>query len=287
MEGMKAFLQEMPVWVGPVVVVVFCGLGWAAKALLHVFADENLAKGLGGAGPVLGYAAAAVTFLAWVWAEISKLQRRRLLDQQSGVTSIRDLSWQELEHLVAEAYRRQGYGVEETGSPSGDGGVDVRLSRPGELVLVQCKQWRTRRVGVRPARELYGVMASEGATRGVLVTCGSFTPEAQRFAEGKPIELVGGRDLWELVRAVQAPGSVGERRTEPIARSAASPGQERVAAAPESTTATTATATTPACPKCGSDMVLRKARKGEHAGTTFWGCSQYPACRGIRQRPTD
>lgn len=36
------------------------------------------------------------------------------------------------------------------------------------------------------------------------------------------------------------------------------------------------------CPKCGSEMVLRQARKGENAGKRFWGCSQYPSCKGMR-----
>lgn len=38
----------------------------------------------------------------------------------------------------------------------------------------------------------------------------------------------------------------------------------------------------PTCPRCGSDMVLRQARKGEHAGDEFWGCSRFPRCRGKR-----
>ena len=38
----------------------------------------------------------------------------------------------------------------------------------------------------------------------------------------------------------------------------------------------------PGCPKCGSAMVKRKARQGASAGQQFWGCSQYPACRGTR-----
>lgn len=33
------------------------------------------------------------------------------------------------------------------------------------------------------------------------------------------------------------------------------------------------------CPKCGSTMVLRTAKKGVHAGETFWGCSDFPHCR--------
>ena len=35
------------------------------------------------------------------------------------------------------------------------------------------------------------------------------------------------------------------------------------------------------CPECGSPMVLRIARNGRRAGSRFWGCSQFPRCRGI------
>ena len=35
------------------------------------------------------------------------------------------------------------------------------------------------------------------------------------------------------------------------------------------------------CPKCGSVMVKRKATKGPNAGKEFYGCSNYPKCRGI------
>lgn len=35
------------------------------------------------------------------------------------------------------------------------------------------------------------------------------------------------------------------------------------------------------CPKCGAAMVKRRATKGPNAGNKFYGCSNYPACRGI------
>lgn len=37
----------------------------------------------------------------------------------------------------------------------------------------------------------------------------------------------------------------------------------------------------PTCPKCGSPTQLRTARQGRNAGQQFYGCSQYPTCRGI------
>lgn len=38
---------------------------------------------------------------------------------------------------------------------------------------------------------------------------------------------------------------------------------------------------TPFCPKCGNSMILREAKKGQNAGTKFWGCSNFPKCKGI------
>jgi len=50
-----------------------------------------------------------------------------------------------------------------------------------------------------------------------------------------------------------------------------------------STERTVAETGIPACPKCGSPMVLRTAKRGSHPGTQFWGCPNYPRCRGVRQ----
>ena len=42
-----------------------------------------------------------------------------------------------------------------------------------------------------------------------------------------------------------------------------------------------------ACPLCGKLMVLRTARKGDRAGSQFWGCSGYPECKGTRELGSD
>lgn len=33
------------------------------------------------------------------------------------------------------------------------------------------------------------------------------------------------------------------------------------------------------CARCGAELVLRIAKKGEHAGEQFYGCSRFPKCR--------
>lgn len=37
----------------------------------------------------------------------------------------------------------------------------------------------------------------------------------------------------------------------------------------------------PLCPKCGAKMVLRTATRGQNMGNKFYGCPNFPSCRGI------
>ena len=42
--------------------------------------------------------------------------------------------------------------------------------------------------------------------------------------------------------------------------------------------------TPPACPKCGQPMVLRVVKKESlQKGKRFWGCQNFPRCRGLRE----
>ncbi len=259
-----------PSWVGPVLAaVVFATLRYVLPAFL-ISATIDVKTMAGNTCFGIAPIGAGIVVFLWILAEIHKFRNRFLLDKQSGLDSIRNLSWQEFEHLVGEAFRRQGYIVQETGSASGDGGIDLSMSKGKERVLVQCKQWRSRRVGVKPVRELFGVMISESADHAILVTCGGFTREARDFAERKPLHLVGGLELWELVKSVKKGNAVSES-PEPRSTVLAIP-------APPTHQAEDASE----CPVCSSPMVLRTARKGSNAGSQFWGCSQYPKCRGTR-----
>lgn len=108
--------------------------------------------------------------------------------------AIRQLTWQDFERMTGEALRRLGYVVSET-TKGPDGGIDLVLRKHGEMHLVQCKQWKAQRVGVQVVRELYGIMAAQGAAGGFVVTSGAFTKEAVKFAAGTSIELVDGAKL--------------------------------------------------------------------------------------------
>lgn len=207
--------------------------------------------------PLLCIVAAGMAF----WKVRDRQQIASTITHSQSASALGDLSWQDFEKLVGEAFRQRGFAVTETGGGGADGGVDLVLSKDGERSLVQCKQWRAYKVGVDVVRELYGVMAAKGAARGYVVTSGTFTDEAKRFAAGRNIHLVDGPELYAMIQQARRPSSHDPSQT-PQARSAV----------PAS----------PPCPVCGSAMLKRTAKKGAMAGNQFWGCSNYPSCKGIR-----
>ena len=89
--------------------------------------------------------------------------------KQPVKSALNEITWREFEMLVGEWFRKQGYTVTETGGVA-DGGVDIILTKDGETYLVQCKQWKAYKVGVNIVRELLGVMVTQGAAGGYLVT---------------------------------------------------------------------------------------------------------------------
>jgi restriction system protein len=190
------------------------------------------------------------------------MQRRRgknlLAQTRSQSNGLSTLSWQQFEQLVAAIFREQGFQVEERGGHGPDGGVDLVLKKGTEKYLVQCKHWRSIKVGVPVVRELYGAMAAEGAVGGFVATTGQFTADAKRFVEGRNIRLIDGRQLSKQMNKK----GIGNDRIQPKM--------------------TPLLPAIPDCPLCTKPMVSRVAKKGAHSGKQFWGCTNFPACRGTR-----
>jgi restriction system protein len=240
---------------------------------------------------ILGGVSAAAPFVAFFLlipapvAALRQWRERRLLDSQEGLTTIRALSWQRFETLVAEAYRRQGHTVSRSVGDGGpDGGTDLVLRKDGSTVLVQCKQWKAWKVGVPVVREMFGVMTARKAHRAIIVTSGVFTQDARTFAAGKLIDLVEGRQLADLIQVVQrppAPPSSAAQASPPGTPKPAAPRLSEPAASPKAASppASSKPGSNKTCPKCGAAMVLRTAKHGPSVGQQFWGCAYFPRCR--------
>ncbi|MFC9293611.1 restriction endonuclease [Streptomyces sp. NPDC057011] len=127
------------------------------------------------------------------------------------------------ENLVAELFRAMGMEAVTT-QRSGDGGVDIEALDPspitGGRIVVQVKRYRNT-VSPTAVRDLYGTVQDKGANKGVLVTTASFGPGSYAFVNGKPLELVPGDQLVELLHQYGLRGRLGggpARRTpEPAA----------------------------------------------------------------------
>lgn len=170
------------------------------------------------------------------------------------------IEWRRFEAVVEALFGQAGF--ETRSQPCGaDGGVDIWLhsqsQRGAAVSLVQCKQWTSWKVGVKPVRELRGVMAAHGIARGQFVATSGYTADAKAFAQENGIMLHDAPGLLALI-ASRTPAQQ----------------QELLDVALEGDYLR------PTCASCGIKLVERTARA---SGARFWGCANYPGCKGKMQ----
>ncbi|TXH84715.1 restriction endonuclease [Thauera aminoaromatica] len=166
------------------------------------------------------------------------------------------IEWKRFEDLCCEFYRVKGIRAETT-RLGADGGVDIRLFQDDAApqrctAVVQCKAWN-QAVGVKPVRELRGVMAHEKVEKAFFMAPNGFTDDAKAFAGENRITLLDGRLFLAMVERLP------ETQRQPLLAFA-----------------TAGDWTTPTCPSCGMKMTARDSKRGR-----FWGCLSYPRCRGM------
>lgn len=125
------------------------------------------------------------------------------------------------ERLAQRLLREAGFSNVDVTGRSGDGGIDgVGLYRPTLVsfpVFFQCKRYKGS-VSPRDVRDFRGAMAGRGE-KGLLITTGSFTKDAQREAtrDGAPaVELIDGDRLCDLLKEYGLGVSVTERIVEDV-----------------------------------------------------------------------
>ena len=109
------------------------------------------------------------------------------------------------ERLCQRVLRESGFTRVEVTGRSGDGGIDgagvLRVRLISFHVRFQCKRY-TGSVGAREIRDFRGAMVGR-ADKGLFITTGAFTKEAQREAvrDGAPaIDLIDGSELCTLLK---------------------------------------------------------------------------------------
>ncbi len=172
-----------------------------------------------------------------------------------SIELLRELEWKRFEDVCQKFYESKGIKSETT--PLGpDGGIDIRLFQDSSgraTSIVQCKAWGGRNVGIKPVRELLGVMAHEKIDKAFFMASGNFTDDAKAFAQGNRITLINGDMLVTMMKRL--PESARQSLL---------------------VFATEGDFTTPTCPSCGIKM---RRVAGTNGRPDFWGCQNYPRCR--------
>lgn len=166
-----------------------------------------------------------------------------------------DIEWRRFE-AVCEAFYAQAGLTTRSQSHGADGGVDIWLESQhmDQPRIVQCKHWQGKPVGVKEMREFLGVMTANKLRHGTFVTSSTFTADALAFAADNGIHLQDGAALLKLI---------GQR----------TPDQQAALLA----VAYEGEYWRPTCASCGTKMVERTSGK---FARPFWGCANYPTCRG-------
>lgn len=120
----------------------------------------------------------------------------------SKVQTIDPSAFERLSQLLL---RKNGFTQVEVTGKTGDGGIDgkgvVRVNLVSFHVLFQCKRYQGS-VGSSAVRDFRGAMQGR-ADKGLIITTGTFTPDARREAtrDGAPaIDLIDGQALCQLLK---------------------------------------------------------------------------------------
>lgn len=106
-----------------------------------------------------GIIAYGVSLVAGLSGWRAREDRKRLVAQTKSLGDLRRLSWRDFELMVGELYRKRGYEVSEGRGRAPDGGIDLDTTSPGgRRILIQCKHWKSSKIGVKIVRETLGVV---------------------------------------------------------------------------------------------------------------------------------
>lgn len=140
-------------------------------------------------------------YFAFVAENMDYFDSQYKLEDHNTFENLETMTGIEFEGFCKRLLETMGFEVQQT-KESGDGGIDLVAYNHKPLFegtyIVQCKRYKGS-IGEPTIRDLYGVITSERANKGILITTGYFTNSAISFAAGKNIELIDGEKLNKLL----------------------------------------------------------------------------------------
>ena len=155
-------------------------------------------------GPVFA-PVVALAFLSPVTFSLLRFNRRKKLENlKKKSKQFRNSHGRSLRNWWLRLTGQGGYIILENSTFTSDPSVDLVMRKGANLYLVQCRYWQNRKLGKREVKNLFSLMHDKQASGVFLLTTGIFTNEARHYAANRPINLVDGIELVELMGKVQA-----------------------------------------------------------------------------------
>ena len=131
-----------------------------------------------------------------VYGELNNVLKDELL------TRIHEKSPDFFEKMVVELMEKMGYGRGQITQKSRDEGIDgmVYQDKLGfDVIYIQAKRYDLEKTVGRPELQKFGGAIPEKNAKGLFVTTGRFSPDAQKYDNDRHIILIDGQHLAELM----------------------------------------------------------------------------------------
>ena len=182
---------------------------------------------------------------------ITRISKKKRIEKAMVTDNYDSMSGEDFELFCADILRGNGFKDVEVTKASGDHGIDVLAKKDGVKYAIQCKRY-SKPVGNKAVQEAYSGKDIYKADVAVVMSNMNFTSQAMEDAKKLKVELWDREKIYYLQKA----------------------GKVEVKAKAEKDNLI--------CPKCGGELVLRTAKKGSKAGNQFYGCSNYPNCKYLK-----
>ena len=223
---------------------------------------------------------------------ISRMIKLSKIDKAMNSRSFDSMSGEQFEEFCADILRGNNYQNVELTPATGDHGIDILARKDGVKYAIQCKRY-SKPVGNKAIQEAYSGKTIYNADVAVVMTNMDFTSQAIQDAAKLNVLLWGRDKIDSLQKSKISYDSVEEiKKLKGMVNNIDSSRQREVNQEKDTTdagdniswirTLKNGGKEEMICPKCGSNLVIRTAKRGVNAGSQFYGCSNYPNCKFTR-----
>lgn len=145
--------------------------------------------------PLAPYLALFFVVMGGLGAAVS-YRRRRIVPQPLSDRAMHDLTYDQIRNLATQILQRENFHVS---LPPEGSQADLYADAGNRLCFVHLRFWRESVIGADAVDDIVGFARSEGATDCIIVSAGTFAPDAIELANRNGVRLVEGKQLATLV----------------------------------------------------------------------------------------